>query len=130
METNKNCRVGISYSARFRTFSDLRIRVLQTASEWSEKSYFIISALNATMRTINLSCQIVAPFAVGHLLDWFSYVTGAIFIASWNVISAIVEYYLLHAIFSLVPELSNKKATDEAPTWKIVTDAGNGNVTL
>lgn len=64
------------------------------------------------MRTINLSCKILAPFVVGHLLEWFSYVTGAIFMACWNVISAFVEFYLLQVIFAIVPELSKRKSSN------------------
>lgn len=60
------------------------------------------------MRTINLTCKILAPFAVGHLLDHVCYVTGAIILGSWNVISAFVEFRLLHIIFKLVPQLSMK----------------------
>lgn len=68
------------------------------------------------MRTINLSCKIMAPFVVGHLLAYLSYVAVAIFIGTWNLVSAFVEFYLLQIIFSVVPELAEKKGDNKGRT--------------
>ncbi|RDD36896.1 Solute carrier family 40 member 1 [Trichoplax sp. H2] len=72
-----------------------------------------LADLNAKMRRIDLVCAIVAPIAVGQLIDFSSMLVGAIFIGAWNVISFIIEYYVFIKIYLKVPRLAIKlKSTD------------------
>ncbi|CAL8094766.1 unnamed protein product [Orchesella dallaii] len=90
-----------------------------------EKDWIVILAdgnekklanLNATMRTINLCCKVIAPLVVGQIIGTFNLVVGAIFMASWNVVSAVAEYYLLYVIFSHIPGLSAQKQESFVPS--------------
>src|SRR5690348_4800003 len=69
--------------------------------------FSIITGLNSTMRTINLTTYILAPIVVGFVAD-ASHWGGAVFVAGWNVISGIVEYRLLRSIYNSLPELGAK----------------------
>jgi hypothetical protein len=69
---------------------------------------FLVLALNATMRTINLTTSILAPVVVGQIITYGSQVAGAVFIAMWNLISGIIEYNLLYQIYKMIPQLGAK----------------------
>lgn len=60
------------------------------------------------MRTINLTTSILAPIVVGQIITYGSPEAGAIFIAAWNIVSAVIEYSLLLHIYKIVPELGTK----------------------
>ncbi|CAL8113441.1 unnamed protein product [Orchesella dallaii] len=65
--------------------------------------------MNSVMRTIDLTTKILAPLAIGTLLTYWSQMSGAIFIAVWNLISGFVEIYLLVAIYRQIPQLRVKQ---------------------
>lgn len=46
---------------------------------------------------------------MGQVLTFGSPLAGAIFIGTWNLISSLIEYYLLVAIYRSVPELGEIK---------------------
>jgi len=60
------------------------------------------------MRTINLTTSILAPVVVSAIITYGSKVSGAVFIAIWNLISGVVEYNLLHQIYKMIPQLGAK----------------------
>lgn len=76
--------------------------------------------LNSTMRSIDLTTHIVAPFVMGQIITFGSPFAGAAFIGIWNLISLVLEYFLLHAIYKSVPQLSEKIIKTEEmdkPLW-------------
>ena len=65
------------------------------------------------MRRIDLLCAILAPIAVGQLIEFSSMLIGALFIAGWNVVSFILEYIIFVKVYVKVPRLAIKlKSTD------------------
>ena len=77
-----------------------------------------LTNLNSNFRTIDLSCNTLAPILAGLLFSETTYFVAAVVIGSWNLISVILEYLLLNAIYKEYPELSHKKAVDAAPDAK------------
>ncbi|KAH9496913.1 hypothetical protein Btru_010169 [Bulinus truncatus] len=80
-----------------------------------------LATMTATMRAIDLSTQILAPIVTGQVMDW-SVENGAIFLSVWNLISCIVEYFLLWQVYTTVPALMKLKdarrteITEEQPS--------------
>ncbi|CAD5123416.1 DgyrCDS11765 [Dimorphilus gyrociliatus] len=72
-----------------------------------------LASLNAVVRSIDLSCKILAPIAVGGIMSAFGLQVSAIFIAAWNIVSLFLEYALLKKVYNLVPRLAIK-GTDDA----------------
>jgi len=68
----------------------------------------LLSKMNATMRTIDLTTFILAPILVGQIFTYGSHIIGAIFIACWNIVSGVFEYTLLIIIYRSIPQLSQK----------------------
>ncbi|XP_070565077.1 ferroportin-like isoform X3 [Ptychodera flava] len=65
--------------------------------------------LNAVLRRIDLVVNIIAPIVVGQIMTFASMLAGTIFIASWNIVSGFVEYYLLLTVYKKVPALAVKE---------------------
>ncbi|ODM98129.1 Solute carrier family 40 member 1 [Orchesella cincta] len=72
-----------------------------------------LATMNSVMRTIDLTTKILAPLAIGTLLTYWSQMSGAIFIAIWNLISGFVEIYLLVIIYGDIPQLRLKHIDTE-----------------
>lgn len=70
--------------------------------------------MNSVMRTIDLTTKILAPVAIGALISYWSQMSGAIFIAGWNVVSCFAEIYLLHLIYKWMPQLGVKNSSQES----------------
>ncbi len=68
--------------------------------------------MNAVTRSLDLSCKVLAPTCVGLLIELASLLVGAVFIASWNLVSVFWEYALLLRVYRLVPRLSYKEGVD------------------
>ena len=68
-----------------------------------------LATMNAVFRTIDLTCQVVAPMAAGFVFDFASTEVAALAIAGWNVASVTLEFYLLILIYRKFPLLSNPK---------------------
>lgn len=82
---------------------------------------FILGKDNNRVITITrLISSFPAPIVVGQIIHYISPEAGAIFIAVWNIISALIEYSLLLQIYKIVPELSIKDGVnDQIPFVKI-----------
>lgn len=65
--------------------------------------------MNAVVRSIDLSCKILAPIAVGGIMSVSNLKISAVFIAVWNVVSLFIEYGLLRKVYNLVPRLAIKR---------------------
>lgn len=76
------------------------------------------------MRTINLTTSILAPVVVGQIIHFGSQVAGAVFIAVWNLFSAVCEYHLLYLIYRVSPLLRN----EEIPFIKISSPADSDQI--
>ena len=68
-----------------------------------------LSDLNATIRRLDLLCNILAPIAVGQFMSFASMQISTIVIAAWNVVSCVVEFSLLLRVYHQVPILAKKK---------------------
>ncbi len=69
--------------------------------------------LNAILRRIDLVCNIIAPTIVGVIMDR-SLLWSAVFLSSWNLISAGLEYFLLRSIYKSVPKLQTVKSQQKS----------------
>ncbi|XP_063714689.1 solute carrier family 40 member 1-like isoform X2 [Symsagittifera roscoffensis] len=70
--------------------------------------HFALTDVNATMRRIDMVTNIVAPIFVGFLMEGAGRKFTALFIAVWNVVSALLEYSILVHVYTLEPALSVK----------------------
>lgn len=67
-----------------------------------------LASINAMCRRIDLTTKICSPLVVGCLMAQMSDLVVSLFIASWNVVSMIAEYYLLRSVYRNTPELASK----------------------
>ncbi|XP_015784071.1 solute carrier family 40 member 1 [Tetranychus urticae] len=68
-----------------------------------------LTDLNAMLRRIDLSCQTVAPFLVGFLMQ-FSELASAVFFLVWNAFSGFGEYAVLKSLYNQgIPALLEPK---------------------
>jgi len=68
-----------------------------------------LANLNATTRSLDLGCKVVAPLTVGLVMTYGSLFVSALCIAAWNIVSVFIEYTLVAHVFSMVPKLAIKK---------------------
>ena len=69
---------------------------------------FLFTEMNAMIRRIDLSVNILAPIIVGLIMNFASMTVAALYITGWNICSMIVEYFLLLKVYKAVPALSGK----------------------
>eukprot|EP00095_Tigriopus_kingsejongensis_P004721 snap_masked-scaffold931_size79642-processed-gene-0.3 protein:Tk04721 transcript:snap_masked-scaffold931_size79642-processed-gene-0.3-mRNA-1 annotation:"putative ferroportin" len=74
-----------------------------------------LATINATFRTIDLTCNVVAPILSGLVFQFTSYQMAAIGVGAWNLISMVVEYLLLASIYKDYPELAFKEPQTDSP---------------
>ena len=67
-----------------------------------------MAKVNAVFRTIDLATLSLAPLSFGLIFDFISNSAAAYFIAAWNIISVILEYWILKSIFKEFPMLAHK----------------------
>jgi hypothetical protein len=72
-----------------------------------------LPGMTAVLRRIDLTTNILAPVGVGQIMTYGSLFIGAVFIASWNLLSFFVEYYLLWKVYQSVPALAVKTIKPE-----------------
>ena len=68
-----------------------------------------LAQLNAITKRIDLLTKILAPMACGNIMTLTSLNIGALFICAWNVMSLVLEYYLLRLVYKRTPELAKNK---------------------
>lgn len=75
-----------------------------------------LALMNATVRRIDLSTNVVSPLVAGLIMSFLSFsksidgtVLSAIFFAVWNIMSLIAEYSLLSSVYNNVPGLEKSK---------------------
>ena len=67
-----------------------------------------LATVNAIFRTIDLATLSLAPLSFGLVFDFISNSAAAYFIAAWNMISVIFEYWMLKSIYKEFPMLAHK----------------------
>ncbi|XP_033640075.1 solute carrier family 40 member 1-like [Asterias rubens] len=72
-----------------------------------------LAVMNANVRRIDLTVNILAPILVGQIMTFASMTVAGIFIAAWNLASLILEYALLLRVYKKVPRLAVKFASSE-----------------
>ena len=68
-----------------------------------------MAKINAVFQTIDLISMSLGPLSAGLIFGLVSSSAAAYFIAAWNVVSVIIEYWLLKRIYNEFPMLSIKK---------------------
>lgn len=71
-----------------------------------------ITATNAVLRRIDLSCSLLAPMAAGFIMTYAGVKTGALAVAIWNSASTLPELYLLMRLYHAYPILKVRDAKD------------------
>lgn len=66
--------------------------------------------MNSVFRSVDLVTLILSPLLVGQLITFISGRMTAMFIAAWNVVSMLIECFLLRSIYHSVPQLSEPKS--------------------
>ncbi len=103
------------------TLSSTCERVILT-QEWAPllmegKSDVEMAAYNARIRQVYLVTKIVAPLVAGSTFSVLSSTVASLaFICGWNVVSCILELYLLHDIWKALPKLQQKKKNSSPAT--------------
>lgn len=64
--------------------------------------------MSAFLRRIDLTTKLLAPIITGLIFTYGSIIMGGLFIIGWNLVSLIVEYGVLTAIYRSVPDLANR----------------------
>ncbi|XP_022087124.1 solute carrier family 40 member 1-like [Acanthaster planci] len=77
-----------------------------------------LAEMNATVRRIDLTVNILAPILVGQIMTFASMTVAGIFIAAWNLGSLMLEYYLLVRVYRRVPRLAIKFRKNKTETAK------------
>jgi solute carrier family 40 (iron-regulated transporter), member 1 len=66
--------------------------------------------MNATIRRIDLTCQILSPIIIAQIMTFSEHYVGTIVVSAWNVMSMVAEYFILHSIYEKYPRLAIKQA--------------------
>ena len=80
-----------------------------------------LAKLNSIFRTIDLVCLNLSPALAGVSFDYAGYPITAGIIATWNIVSVVVEFTLLTSIYKDFEDLARKtwevKAEEEKRKW-------------
>ena len=67
-----------------------------------------LSVTNTNVRTIDLVCNLTAPFLAGLALDLFPYHVAAIVLIFWILVSTTIELLLLNNLYHKNDSLKDK----------------------
>ena len=67
--------------------------------------------MTATLQGIDLTARVLAPAAIGQAMTYAGPETGALCLAGWVAVSALVEFRLLGKLYALVPALAALRTT-------------------
>ena len=71
-----------------------------------------LASMNAVFRTIDLTALVLPPSFAGLFFDFTSSEITAAILGCWNLISVIIEYWMLTIIYKKFQELANEKRID------------------
>ncbi|EPS66056.1 hypothetical protein M569_08721, partial [Genlisea aurea] len=67
-----------------------------------------LAKMNSILRRIDLSCKLLAPVVTGFIISFVSLVASAVTLALWNILSVILQYWLLMSVYNGIPVLSRR----------------------
>ena len=73
-----------------------------------------LATMNAIFRTIDLTALVLSSTFAGLIFDFTSHEVTAAVIGSWNLVSVVVEYWLLIVVFRKFKELSYDRKIDKS----------------
>ena len=73
-----------------------------------------LATMNAIFRTIDLTALVLSSTFAGLIFDFTSHEVTAAVIGCWNLISVVVEYWLLTVVFKKFKELSHDRKIDKS----------------
>ncbi|KAJ3676476.1 hypothetical protein LUZ60_003888 [Juncus effusus] len=65
----------------------------------------LLTKMNSIIRRIDLTCKLLAPVFSGFIISFISLSTSALIFAIFNIISVLVEYFLLASVYNGIPSL-------------------------
>uniref|UniRef100_A0A915K8Q4 Solute carrier family 40 member n=1 Tax=Romanomermis culicivorax TaxID=13658 RepID=A0A915K8Q4_ROMCU len=68
----------------------------------------LLADINAWMVRLDLTSMILSPLIAGQIMTSFGQAAGCLYIALWNLLSFIVEYFVLRSIYYSCPALAKK----------------------
>ncbi|KAK9723604.1 hypothetical protein RND81_05G011400 [Saponaria officinalis] len=68
----------------------------------------MLPKLNSVLRRIDLVCKLFAPVVSGFIVSFVSLTASALCLALWNIISVVLLYWLLNAVYNGIPALRLK----------------------
>ena len=72
-----------------------------------------LATMNAIFRTIDLTALVLSSTFAGIIFDFTSHAATAAVIGCWNLISVVLEFWLLVIVFEKFRELSNDRKIDK-----------------
>ena len=91
-----------------------------------------LADLNSWMRRIDLITKCIAPPLCGIFFLKLHHIGGLIFIASWNLVSMILEYLFLKKVYKSIPQLAVKKnlSTEDVRDEKSIIEKHDQEATV
>ncbi|OQV16413.1 putative Solute carrier family 40 member 1 [Hypsibius exemplaris] len=81
-----------------------------------------LADMNATIRRIDLTCQILSPIIIAQIMTFGAHYIGTIVVSVWNVLSMVAEYFILQKVYEQRPQLavkaSKSASSDQQPPAK------------
>ena len=84
--------------------------ILSVRTDVSTPNFFYSqTALTAMMRRIDQVTSILVPMVTGQVMSALGLVYSAFLIAAWNILSVLLELYLMWKVYTTVPALKATK---------------------
>ncbi|XP_075485962.1 solute carrier family 40 member 2-like isoform X3 [Primulina tabacum] len=74
----------------------------------------VLTKMNSIIRRIDLVCKLFAPVVSGFIISFVSLTASALTMALWNVLSVLLQYWLLISVYKGMPalkEISERKVS-------------------
>ncbi|XP_073063042.1 solute carrier family 40 member 2-like isoform X1 [Primulina eburnea] len=74
----------------------------------------VLTKMNSIIRRIDLVCKLFAPVVSGFIISFVSLTASALTMALWNVLSVLLQYWLLISVYKGIPalnEISERKVS-------------------
>jgi iron-regulated transporter 1 len=100
-------------SATGNTLSMERDWIVVAAS--SEGQTYDLTALNAVMRRIDLTCKLISPILISMIISTFGTRTGVLLVAAMSACSVGLEYLCARRVWNSIPRLRSQKPASQRP---------------
>jgi hypothetical protein len=64
-----------------------------------------LGLMNTTLKSITFGCKLWGPIPCGMLLGWIGVKYGALFMCIWNILSGLLELFLITKVYNWTPKL-------------------------